>query len=82
MFEDCKLPICTIADIMKISKEEVTSKLLELNLLVDLHATTNKVHELEHKYNVRNEHDISNKVLYTIISDLMKRIEILENNAK
>ena len=81
LFDDAKLPINIIADIMKLSVRTITQKLIEVKKIDDPNPVNTQLIELQKKYiKENNGNSIYNQteLLCEIISGLCKRIEVLE----
>jgi hypothetical protein len=81
LFDDAKLPINIIAEIMKLPVKTIIQKLVELKKIDDPNSVMTQFIELEKKYiKENNGKNIYNQteLLCEIISGMCKRIEVLE----
>jgi len=81
LFDDAKLPINIIAEIIKLPVRTVIQKLVELKKIDDPNPVMTQIIELQKKYikenNGRNMYNHT-ELLCEIVSGLCKRIEVLE----
>ena len=83
LFDDAKLNINSIAEIMKLSIRTVTQKLIELNKIDDPNTVLKQFITLDEKYKKENNGTCihPNEILCEIITGLCKRIEVLEKKS-